>query len=389
MATNPAETKREGWWLVVYFVASFIYRILILVGILLMISLHYLVFGMILAVVFFFMWIVMPVIKALIYLWSSPRIETRRRRAITVSVGLVAGVFFVLGVMPMPNHFRADGLVRAERFSRVYAGADGRLVNILVPSGSMVKEGTPLLELSNQELSHQLESAAAELQRVEAQARLALSEDPVRYESLKPYSRALADRRARLMEDVASLIIRAPCDGRWLAPDAVLYKGGMLSRGLELGVVQGDGDFYLSAVVKQDDVSRIFTKQQVHHTEVRVRGQEGIVLGVRDFNALPAERESLSSAALGLAGGGSTAVDMNNSRDGGQLAGRGLVGAGQGTKASQPVFEIRAALDSDAADTVKLIHGQRAVARMTLPAEPLLWQWVRAVRQLFQRTYQI
>ena len=390
-AVNPAESRREGWWLAVYFVASLVYRTMVLLGILLVISLHYLAFGLLLAVVFGFMWIVLPLIKAVKYLWSSPRLESCRTRAATASIVLVGGLLALLCLLPMPNHFRAEGVVRAESFSRVYAGTDGRLVKLLAPSGSMVKQGTPLLELTNEELIHEIEALDAEERRAGAQARLALEDDPVRYASLKPYFRALAVRRQKLSEDTASLTISAPCDGYWLAPDVGLYLGGTLPRGLELGVVQGDGDFYISAVVKQDDVSRLFTSRQVNDTEVRVRGQEGISLGVRNFNALPAERESLPSAALGLLGGGTSAVDTKGSSDGRSLAGRGLVDAeeSKGTKATEPVFEIRATLDADPKSGIRLLHGQRAVARMTLPAEPLMWQWVRAIRQLFQRTYQI
>jgi putative peptide zinc metalloprotease protein len=234
-----------------------------------------------------------------------------------------------------------------------------------------------------------MELLEAEQRRADAQARQALEEDPVRYQSLKPYFRALAVRRARLNDDVKALTVRAPCDGRWLAPDAGLYVGGTLPRGLEMGVVQAEGEFYISAVVKQDDVSRLFTSHQVSDTKVRVRGQEGIVLGVSNFNAIPAEREFLPSASLGLLGGGTAPVDTGNSSDGRPLASRGVVDPGgtQGTRTTEPVFEIRATL-APGGDS-RLVHGQRAVARMTLPPEPLMTQWLRSLRQLFQRTYRI
>jgi putative peptide zinc metalloprotease protein len=390
-SVNPAESRREGWWLAVYFLTSVIYRTIIMVGILLVVSLHFLVFGMLLAVGFAFMWLVLPVFKAVGYLWNSPRIESCRTRAATVVVMLVVGILGFFCLVPMPNHFRAEAVLRAEPFARVYARTDGRLAKVLVPSGTMVKEGTPLLELVNEELTHEIDLLNAEQQRAEANARQALEEDPVRYQSLRPYFRALEVRRVRLNEDVESLTVCAPCDGRWLAPDAGLFVGATLPRGLEMGVVQGEGEFYISAVVKQEDVSRLFTSYQVSDTEVRVRGQEGAVLGVKNFKAIPAEREFLPSASLGLLGGGTAAVDSNTSADGRPLAGRGVVNAGeaQGTKTTEPVFEIRATLDSGEAADSRLLHGQRAMARMTLPPEPLMSQWVRSLRQLFQRTYKI
>ncbi len=388
-AENPAESRREAFWFTSYFFASIIYRTLILVGILLVISVHYLVFGVILALIFAFLWLVMPVVKAVVYLWSEPRLEACRRRAVGVSLLVMVVLVGFFALVPMPNHFRAEGVVRAENFSHVYAGANGYLTKVLVPSGQMVSKGTPLLLLTNEELDHNLDAVDAERMRADAQLRWALDEDPVAYQSLQPYARALEARRQRLLEDRQALVIVAPCDGRWLAPDAVLYLGGMLSRGLEVGVVQGEGDFYVSAVIKQDDVSRIFTKDQVHQAEVRVRGQEGAVLGLVDLKALPTERESLPSASLGLLGGGSTAVDTMAASHSSSAVGRGFGNAGQGTRAAQPVFEVRAALDRKDTAQVRLVHGQRAVARMSLPSEPLLWQWVRSVRQLFQRTYRI
>ena len=388
-AVNPAEGRREATWFTTFFFSSVIYRTLILIGILLVISVHYLVFGVLLALVFGFIWLVMPVVKAVTYLWSSPRLDSCRRRAVGVSVAVLAVLLGFFALVPMPNHFRSDAVVKAENFSRVYTGTNGHLVKILAPSGQMVTKGTPLLQLANRELDYGLVAVQAERMRADAQLRRALEEDPVAYQSLQPYIRALEGRRARLLEDKQALVLRSPTDGRWLAPEAGLYLGGMLSRGLEVGVVQGEGNFYVSAVIKQDDVSRIFTKDQVHHAEVRVRGQEGTVLGLTDLQALPTERESLPSAALGLLGGGATAVDTRSPSQSSGGARRGFGNAGQATRAAQPVFEIRAALDRKDTDGLQLVHGQRAIARMKLPAEPLLWQWVRSIRQLFQRTYQI
>ena len=387
--TSPAESKTESWWLTVYFVASFCYRTAMMIGILIVVSLHYMVLGMVLAVAFGFMWVVLPVLKAIGYLWSSPQLETCRVRACVASALIVGGILAFLCLVPLPNHFRADGVVRAEPFSRVYSGADGVIQKVLVTSGSMVEAGTPLLQMDNPELPHYVEMLDGEQRHADVQARLALEEDPVQYGAMPPYFKALAVRREKLKADAASLTVRAPCAGRWLAPDLGLYVGAVVPRGLELGVVQGEGSFSVSAVVKQDDVSRLFTTQQVKETEVRVRGQEGLVVPVTQFTALPAERESLPSAALGILGGGTENVEARRPNEARTLPGKGLVEAekGKGTHATEPVFEIRAVLGAH--PQVNLTHGERAVARMTLPSEPLMSQWMRQVRQLFQRNYQL
>ena len=48
-----------------------------------------------------------------------------------------------------------------------------------------------------------------------------------------------------------------------------------------------------------------------------------------------------------------------------------------------PMFEIRAELASGV-EAVRLLHGQSGVIRFELPWEPMLTQWARKVRQLFQ-----
>ena len=161
----------------------------------------------------------------------------------------------------------------------------------------------------------------------------------------------------------------------------------MLPRGLELGVVQSTQAFVVSAVVRQDDVSRLFSPEQVRGTEVRVRGQEGSTLGVTSFTAIPAERQDLPSAALGILGGGKVAVENQAAQGSRQTASGAVKSDTEGTHATEPIFEIRAQLQPDA--NIKLLHGQRVVVRMTLESTPLAAQWWRSLRQTFQRTYKL
>ena len=386
-ARTPAESTREGAWLAVYWVSSWAYRLMITFGILLIVSLHYLGFGMLLALVFGFMWVVLPVFKSIQYLLYSPKLERCRLRACGLSAGLVALVLAFLILVPMPYYFRAEGVVRAEPFARVYVGVEGRMVKLLVPSGTQVTQGAPLIELENAELRHERELLNGQQALAVAHQRLALETDPARYASMKAYFHALDLRRTRLNEDMQALTVRAPCDGLWLAPDAFHYEGSMLPRGLELGAVQSTQAFSVSAVVRQDDVSRLFSPEQVHGTEVRVRGQEGSMLGVASFTAIPAERQDLPSAALGILGGGTVAVENQASQNRRQTASSAVKSGGDGTRATEPIFEIRAQLQPNA--NVKLVHGQRVVVRMTLESTPLAAQWWRSLRQTFQRTYKL
>ena len=59
----------------------------------------------------------------------------------------------------------------------------------------------------------------------------------------------------------------------------------------------------------------------------------------------------------------------------------------EGRAAREPFFEVRATLASDGSGTLR--HGRSGVIRFDLPAEPLLPRWIRSLRQLLQRRYQV
>lgn len=386
---NPAETRRETWGLATYFVAAFLYRTTLLIGILLFISKRFLIVGMILALVFAFLWLVLPIVRAFRYLFYEPRLEQRRARAISVSLGVALGILSVLAFLPVPSHFRADGVVRSNPFAHIYAGTTGELVEVLTPSGTLVQEGTPLLRLKSFELDQEVKLANLDWRIADANSRAALEFDPVHVLTMQGYFKALQSRIDRLKDEKKSLIVRASCQGRWVSPDIQTALGSTVARGQELGIVQGEASHYFSAVVRQGDVARLFSGN-VKKTQVKIRGQEQRTLSVTELQAIPAERGQLPSAALGAMAGGAAMVDTkddNISRRATSGTGLSESGSNKGTKTTEPFFEVRATLQP--LDDAYLVQGQRGVARLNLPWEPLLTQWTRNVRQLFQRNYRI
>lgn len=386
---NPAATKRETWGLAIYFFAAFIYRTLLLIGILLFVSQQYLIFGIILALVFAVLWLVIPVVKAFQYLFFQPRLEARRARAVGLSLGSLLAVLAFIVFMPVPSFFRADGVVRANPYAHVYTGTSGELVEVLIPSGSMVVEGTPLVRLQSFELEQETKLVSLDWSIAEAHSRAALDLDPVRFLTMQGYFKALRARLDRLAEEKKDLIVRASCPGRWVAPDLNTLVGTTVARGVELGVIQGEINHYFSAVVRQGDVARLFSGN-VKETEVKILGQEQKTLAVTELQAIPAERGQLPSASLGVMGGGTSMVDSkdeNIDRRTGSGLGLSDSSGGRGTRTTEPFFEVRATLEPS--KNALLVHGQRGVARLNLPWEPLLTQWTRSIRQLFQRNYRI
>jgi hypothetical protein len=87
---------------------------------------------------------------------------------------------------------------------------------------------------------------------------------------------------------------------------------------------------------------------------------------------LPAGQEVLPSEALGYAVGGSMPTLLQDPR---------------GLKTAEQFFEIR--IRPAPESPVRLLSGQRVLARIQMPSKPLAVQWWQSARQLFQRRFHI
>ena len=106
--------------------------------------------------------------------------------------------------------------------------------------------------------------------------------------------------------------------------------------------------------------------------EVRLFSAVGKVLPVSRLRAIPGEQRNLPSSALGWASGGDVPVALDDTR---------------GNRAAEPFFEVIGRLP--VAPGVVLMDGQSGKVRFNLPAEPLLPRWIRRLRQLIQKRYQM
>ncbi|MCB1090477.1 MAG: peptidase M50, partial [Verrucomicrobiae bacterium] len=254
----PFDKLSEKLWLTTFFIASFIYKFLLFTGIILFIADKFFVLGLILAVIGMITWLVVPVVKAVNDLLAGPRLVTVRRRAIAVGIGVPALLIVLLGVVPMPNHGRADGVVMAEQYTDIFTEVDGRLAEILVPSGENVEEGQPLIRLVNAELDLSLASERVRLKEADVRRKLVENEELAQVLYLKKWADAVALRVAELENRKARLVVRAPHRGRWIAPNVHELAQVWLPRGLAVGRVVDESDYYFSAVVTQTKSHYLF-----------------------------------------------------------------------------------------------------------------------------------
>lgn len=370
-STSPALNRKEAVWLTLFAAGSGIYRVVVFSAILFFIADQFLILGILMAVVCAAAWVCVPACRLVVYLASNPRLERVRGRAVAVTTGCALVLVTVLEVIPFPNHFRAPGVVQAKSFSVVVTQTSGVVTELLAANGASVRAGEPLFRMVNEELALRLAGAQAQQVENDALQRKALRFATADLAPLQGRIEATRKLIARLEEEQAALLVRAPHAGTWVAPGAAETKGSWLDRGTAVGQLVDGSQFYFSAIVSQREAARLFSGE-IRSSAIKLKGQAGVTLPVGERTVIPAERKSLPSAALGWAGGGEIAID-NADRT--------------GLQAAEPFFEVRADVSKAPAPASELLHGRGGQIRFEGKPAPLLQQWIRRLRQLLQTRY--
>ena len=368
---SPSLTRTEAGLLGTFGVASGVYRIFVFGSILLLVADRYLLLGLLMAAVCFISWVSVPIGKLLIYLASSPRLSRNRTRAVTVCSGTLAVLFLVLNTVPVPSHFRAPGVIQAGEWSVVLNESPGSVDALLAEPGHSVVAGQPLVRLTNHELDLELQATRAKLLEAEARLRQALQEATPDLKPLRLLADSVTARVRRLEADQSSLTVRARHDGIWVAPKVQEAIGRWTPRGTDLGMLVNPSSFEFLAPVAQADGDTVFGRRLLG-AEVRLFGRSGEGIAIPRWSVIPAERERLPSPALGWAAGGEVPVVASDP---------------QGQTTREPFFEVRAQVDAGASAAV--LRGRSGKIRFDLDPEPLLPRWIRRVRQLLQKRYQL
>jgi putative peptide zinc metalloprotease protein len=368
---SPAGTRREAGWLAVFGVTSWIYRVIVFSGVLLVVADRFLIIGIVMAVVCLISWAVVPVVRFIKYLSASPRLDRVRHRAAGVTAGLAGLVILLLAVVPFPYSFRAPGVVMASQRTQVVNETAGRVQVLLARPGSFVKLGQPLLKLESPELDLQIADTRAHFEEVNARLLQAMDKESADIEPLTRLRDSVAVELNKLAQDSSNLTVRARHDGNWVAPGIEEFRGRWLPRASDLGLLVNPAAFEFDATVTENDAKALFGKT-IHSASVRLWGEGGAKLPVASWRVVPGGQNTLPSPALGWAAGGEIPVSTEDQ---------------QGNKSAEPFFEVIGKLNAQ--NGVTLLDGRSGKISFKLEAEPLLQRWMRSLWQLLQKRYQI
>jgi putative peptide zinc metalloprotease protein len=255
---------------------------------------------------------------------------------------------------------------------QVNGESSGSLAEHLVMAGSWVHAGQALVRLENPDLLLEIRALRMQLQQIQAQelraqALLLADLEPLRRQRLATQAELDNLERQRV-----ALTVLAPVDGVWTLGDAGQGVGRWIAKGEAIGAIVDTRRHRFVAVLPQ--VSTHVLEGNIKLGEVRLSGEEGSNLIMRDISVVPFEQGVLPSRALGYAGGGQVSVKLDDPT--------GLV-------AAEPFFRIHASFDTRQSNDVALVHGRQGVLRITMAPKPLLEQWERSLRQSLQRRFQV
>ena len=368
-ANPPSSSRSEQTILVVYGAAAMTYRVFLFFSITLYVMGKMFAIGMILAAWTAAMWFILPVGGFIHWLATGNQIAEFRTRAVLTSLALAVLVVLGVGVIPAPDRRRAEGVVEGEARSGIYFGEDGFVTTAHARPGDRVSKGDPIVTLESPELRSDLEGTRARLAEAEAMERAATMKDEGQAQVARDRIQTLRGMLGVLQGKVAKLVVRAPHDGVVVGEDPVRFVGSYAKAGKQLCEVVDAEHLRVAATLTQSEASWLIAlPREDYRVEMRAVSRVGDVVDGGGVRVVEAGQRELPHAALGFSGGGTIETEQKDQR---------------GTVAKNPLFKVFI----DPAPGSKLASaepGERVSIRFSLPAKPLLAQWVDRLHKLIQ-----
>ncbi|MDD2760434.1 MAG: hypothetical protein PHH11_09090, partial [Methylomonas sp.] len=304
-----------------------------------------------------------PLWKAYRHVTRSPSLHRQRQRAIRIAGSLAFAALLIAFALPMPLYTRAEGVVWLPDQALLRAGGNGFFRRWLMSPGTRVRPGDALFVLEDAELATQLAVAEAKVAEAEAKHR---SEQFVDQAKAALSHRQLQQEQAllsQLQQRAAKLITYAQTDGYLVAIQPQDMPGRYLKQGELAGYVLEKHHLIARVIIGQDDIDLL--RSRLQGAELRFADEIGHSHFVTLVQQPAGGIDQLPTRALGLNGGGSIAT---------------APGDPEGLKTLNRVFVADLSLPGGSPPTA---FGERVYVRFEHGLEPVAWQGLRRLRQLF------
>lgn len=362
-------------WLFIYSIASGIYRVFVGVMIILVVTNQVPVLGVLMALGGVITWLVVPIWKIAYYLMLEPELHRKRFRAVAFVGAVAAAIVVLVGIIRFPAHFEATGMAEQDVDHRAILNAaqGGFVTDVLVKPGQVVGKGTPLLKLRDDQLVANLETKIHDRAAMLARLNSDMSNNPHMVGSDQEQLNYLASEIQLMQREQNQLTVAAPLEGEVIAGDLDELQGKYFHDGEPLGItVAKDNTIYIYAMLDQKDAALPFAEPPTN-VEIRFSGDRGDVIKndkdhpdrVKVIRWQPGATNIAPSSAMTTAAGEEAIPDPNDKT---------------GRKLAIAEFPVIVEVQNDG----HYQPGQRAYLRFDMQKRPLMWQWMRRLRQLLQ-----
>lgn len=366
--TPVATTRGEEVVLSLYAVASGIYRVFIVLGIVLMIADKHLLLGTALILLALVGFVLVPAWKGVEYILTSQELQRQRPRALLTTAGTVCAVLLVVGLVPFPDYARVVGVVEAGASSEMRAGSPGFLTQFT--PARYVYAGDHLARLENDALATQATVLDAEMARLRTAERQALASDPASLDVVREQMDTVRSQIQFVNEHIAELNTTANRQGLWIPAITDRTPGSWIGRDEPLGSVCEISTLRVRAFARQH-VNALIAEEGARHTEVRPRARPADRMPASLVSIRPAGAQRLPSAAMSASMNGPIPTDPTDP---------------SATLATEPFFELIVEIQEPRHE---LRFGQRVDVRIRLEDKTILERLYRNTMSILQRRLRI
>ncbi len=374
---QPVSSRQgEKSLLLGYGIAALIYRVIILTGIVLFVAGKWFTLGLMFAGWSIFAWGVVPLVKFIHWLGTSPALHEHRGRAVTVTLVFTIVTLGGIGLIPVRDHRRAVGVVESATRAEIAIQTDGLIREVLVEAGQTVEAGQVILRAENPDMEARLRELRAELRKWRLTERAAIAGEAVDLQKAVAQIEAYEKELTEVEDRLSRLVLKSPQAGTVVGGVMRQLEGRFLRRGEVVARVVRLDDLRVTALVDQAENVALFDQANpIEDVELRLTGRLSEALPSRLLaSPFPSGRQQLPHLSLGYAAGGDIATSPDDP---------------QGRTTMHPQFELWLKLPPSALGSMHwptAYPGQRVYVRFTLERrQPLLQQWIHSLHQLLRR----
>lgn len=366
---SPITAPGEKSWFLVYGPISFIYRLMVLFGLVWLVSSRFFVVGILIAVWGAFSLLILPATRNLLRFLDNPAARSQRFRLVSIGSGVVLAVTLLLFVVPIPLWTTSQGVVWMPEQSVIRAGTDCEVVEVLALPEQMVVKGELLIHGADPYLETEIKVCRARLEELYAKYNAQPLYERVKRKMLMEEIELLKGDLHQIEKKLEKLSIRSPLSGSFVLFDPYNLPGRFVKQGEPFGYIVAEHRPTIRTVVSQANIGLV--REKVTGVEIRLAAQVSDPLIAEIERIIPSAVLNLPSAALGTTGGGIIPVDPSDP---------------DGLRALESHFQIDLGLPEE----VNNPHiGERVYVRFEHGRMPLAMQWYRSFKQLLLRKFYV